>query len=29
MFRLRDVSLRTKLYTLLIAYTITVAAVLG
>jgi methyl-accepting chemotaxis protein WspA len=29
MFRLRDVSLRTKLYTLLIAYTLTVAGVIG
>ena len=29
MFRLRDVSLRTKLYTLLVSYTVTVAAVVG
>ncbi len=29
MFRLRDVSLRTKLYTLLVAYTFTLAAILG
>lgn len=29
MIRLRDVSLRTKLYTLLIAYTVTMAAIMG
>jgi methyl-accepting chemotaxis protein WspA len=29
MFRLRDVSLRTKLYLLLIAYTLTMAAIMG
>src|SRR5262245_20979342 len=29
MIRLRDVSLRTKLYTLLIAYPLTMAAVMG
>ena len=29
MIRLRDVSLRTKLYTLLVAYTVTMAAIMG